>query len=98
MSGGSFNYASSVCDLKSLIEHLDDLKELSEELDTLAQESRAAVDTGVLLILAEYLDNLIQTKANTLGHVWHELEWWRSGDRGEDDFRKAIVAYEANHK
>jgi hypothetical protein len=94
MSGGSFDYLYSqeVFDLssetvQSAVESL-----ISEEYSITGTEE---VGTDLLTFLEE-LENVKQTlesRWSTFSSVLKALEWYYSGDAGEEDFRKAVLEY-----
>jgi hypothetical protein len=84
MSGGSYNY---LCFQDAL--DLADLENMARRLAELAPGSAAARDTAKL---AELLRRDVTT--DPLREAWRCVEWFDSGDYGEDQARAAIEAYE----
>lgn len=90
MSGGSYNYLCFHTD--NLTEHLGDLEEMSKRLDGLPWASEAAADTRRIAALLEQA----YQQAQGLTQVWRAVEWWDSGDSGEDQVREEAERYRAS--
>jgi hypothetical protein len=87
MSGGSFDY---LC-FKDIEFPHGTLEDMARELDALGP-SKAASDTRALIAsLAE-----CQALVERLRDVWQDVEWWRSGDSGQDRALEGVSRYEAN--
>jgi len=88
MSGGSYDY---LCHQFDMID-LDNLEDMATRLAELAPNSAAARDT------AELLDRLRgDVTSASLRQVWHDVEWFDSGDYGADQAQAAIEHYEHHH-
>jgi len=88
VSGGSYNYLCYHSD--SLSEHRADLASMADRLEGLPWKPDAAVATRRCLALIEEAQRL----AESLSHAWHAIEWWDSGDWGEDAAREDVEAYQ----
>jgi hypothetical protein len=87
MSGGSYDY---LC-FSEFAEAPEPLRRMAERLAGLPYAAKAAADTaGIVDMLGE-----AARRAERLNDVWHAIEWWDSGDYGEDEARKVLAAYEA---
>lgn len=92
MSGGSHNYICH-CEAQELIGREEDLREMSDDLAALGYCKDAAAETEEILILVRQFENRINTRLERLSPVWRALEWWHSGDIGEDSFKEAIEKF-----
>jgi hypothetical protein len=83
VSGGSYNYLYlNAPDLGGYRSHLE---VMAERLEGLPYATEAAVATRLIL-------TALDDKA--LADVWHAVEWWDSGDIGEDQVREALAEYQ----
>jgi hypothetical protein len=87
MSGGSYDYLCFKAD--DLSGRRGTVEEMAQRLEGLPYASPAAADTRRVLALLDEARAL----AERLSDVWHAVEWWDSGDYGEDDAREAIAKY-----
>lgn len=94
MSGGSFGYI-----------HSRDLGETPEMLiemrDALPEGSRARAQTDAVIKAYEHLRELAGPTFGPDGDlrsVWKAMEWWQSGDWGEDRFKAALEKYEQSQE
>jgi hypothetical protein len=81
MSGGSFNYLQSY----NCLENLEHLRGMQQELADLAYDhpqAQPAADATWSIIAA--IDKALE-RARELDEVWHAVEWWKSGDWGQED-------------
>lgn len=85
ISGGSYNYL--YCQDVGLIP--DALARMAERLAGLPYAGTAAADTAEIVKSLERITEL----ADRLSSVWHAIEWWDSGDRGEDQTRLVVEHY-----
>lgn len=87
MSGGSYDYLYLQSDDLSRNRRM--IEEMARRLEGLPYASEAATDTRrILTLLAD-----AQALAERLADVWRAVEWWDSGDYGEDDAQDAIAKY-----
>ena len=88
MSGGSFNY---LCH-----KELDDFFQNTEELQSMADSlsEAGAQDASVLTNSIVYQVNktraIVEPMMSDLYEVWHAMEWWRSGDYGDETFKEKL--------
>jgi len=92
MSGGSFDYASRADDIASVIRHQTKLDELANEL-MVQGAFQAAIDTLMVIQLAKKWNEFVENECAKLGDIWHALEWWKSRDYNEQQFRDAVDRY-----
>lgn len=83
MSGGSFNYLYTT----DMLAHEHDLRDMRDALAD-AGAKDAADATDAILKAAEVPD--------PLRDLWHAMEWWRSADYAENQFREALDEYRAH--
>lgn len=81
MSGGTFGYLSSSMEVPY------NLYQMRDELIRIAPDSSAAIDTASLIALME-------RRISELEDVWHDVEWYRSGDYTFDRALRTIRDYE----
>lgn len=94
MSGGSYDYlADHVSDPTELIGRVRHIERMAERLKGLPYARDAAMETERILAAIERLHVQVQVRAEALGGIWHAVEWWDSGDAGEDDVRAALAKY-----
>lgn len=96
MSGGSYEYASDTRSIQDLSQHICELKRMVFDLKTYHAEDVSA-DTEELIRYFEQLEDEFIERIKPLQKVWHALEWFKSGDWGEDGLQEAIEEYR-NHK
>ncbi len=92
MSGGSYNY---LCwkEARDLFESTTELEQMSERLATLGWASDAAAETDELILIIRAATNRVDARIKRLSPVWHAVEWWDSGDSGEDHLREELSKY-----
>lgn len=93
MSGGSFNYLCDTWDLDHLLGKQGSLEAMSQALATVGYAQDAARETEELLVLLRQWQNQAEVRLKRLTPVWKAMEWWKSNDWGEDDFREALAEY-----
>lgn len=87
MSGGSFDYLCFNTDDLSGRRRM--VEEMARRLEKLPYASEAAADTRRIIAL---LDET-QALGEQLADVWQAVEWWASGDSGEEQAQEALTAY-----
>lgn len=87
MSGGSYDYLCFKAD--DLSGRRGTVEEMAQRLEGLPYATAAAVDTRRVLTLLDDARNL----AERLSDTWHAIEWWDSGDYGEEQAQEALAAY-----
>ena len=92
MSGGSFNY---LCfkDPHEMFERMDDIEQMADALAELGYADDAASETREFLLNLRVIKNRLSVAVNRLNGVWHDMEWWKSYDIGEDTFKKTLEEY-----
>jgi hypothetical protein len=93
MSGGSFDY---LCDRTSAELVVEDQLTMLQRMEAAlidADAADAAMETAAVFMVAEYALRQIEARRARLDRVWHAIEWWKSGDWSEDQFRAALAAY-----
>jgi len=82
MSGGSYDYL--YFHAAELGGHRGQLEAMAERLEGLPYAAEAAAATRrILVALGD----------EPLASVWRAVEWWDSGDYGEDQVRAAVYNY-----
>ena len=95
MSGGSYDYLFTK-DASDLIAgyHVDEeLRKMADRLAALGYAEDAARETEELICMIAQARVRIDVRAQRLRAVWKAVEWWDSGDNGEDGLQKALAAY-----
>lgn len=93
MSGGSYDYLYSACDLDDLIRKQGVLGEMAERLAGLGYAKDAAFETEELLVILRHVESRMAVRLARLGKVWRAVEWWDAGDGSEQAVREALAAY-----
>ena len=94
MSGGSYNYLCYT-DGDTIWNNIGNLSDMSARLAGLGYADDAARETEELLVMMRQARNRIETRIKRLSDVWRAVEWWDSGDSGEDHVRLALARYRA---
>lgn len=96
MSGGSFNYLCFKDGLE-LVHHTDELDRMAAFLRRWCPEAeQAAMDTTEIADWVIAQAKAIEARVAEFQDLWHEVEWWQSGDCGEDRAREALARFYAN--
>lgn len=90
MSGGSYDYASLSMDLEDLLRNKTKLIEMSESILGLGYADDVVKLMQEMFLNLHHWEILAEMYCKKLGNVWHDYEWWRSGDYGEEQFKKAL--------
>jgi hypothetical protein len=95
MSGGSYNYLTHAYDLEDILAKRIDLREMAERLEGLSElefpgATAAAASTRDLLLRLEMWETHARTHIALLKDVWHDVEWWDSGDYGPDQVKAGL--------
>ncbi len=91
MSGGSYNY---LCfHSRGLDFHRGDIGAMAERLEGLGYAFEVTADTRKVLALLDEAEVV----AKRLEDVWHDVEWWDSGDCGEERVRKTVAEYQGEY-
>lgn len=94
MSGGSYNYLF-VKDGQELLggDRDEELRQMADRLAGLGYAQDAAAETEELICMINQARIRIDVRINRLRDVWHAVEWWDSGDGGEDRLGKTLAVY-----
>lgn len=98
MSGGSFNYLCHTWDLPELVTKQGDLADMAQALAALGYAKDAARETEELLVILRQWEVQAGVRLDRLREVWKAMEWWRSCDWGEDQFKGALAEYRGETK
>lgn len=96
MSGGSYNYLYDAWDLESLQSKRSDLSDMASRLAGLGYAQDAAAETEELLVLLRQWEIRAGVRIQRLEKVWKAVEWWDSGDSGEQRVHEALAEYRAD--
>lgn len=96
MSGGSYNYLAHAQDLEDLLGKRQELEWMAERLEGLSEvefpgATAAAESTRALILKIKVWESNAITHAKFLSEVWHDVEWWDSGDYGPDQVRAGLA-------
>lgn len=92
MSGGSFDYLCHK-DVPELMGRLDAIQEMADALAFLGYAEDAAKETQELIQTLKQMNIRLEVMKDRLSGVWKAMEWWRSGDWGEDQFKESLQLY-----
>lgn len=92
MSGGSFDYLC-LKDADALPSMVHALDAMSGELAKLGYAEDAAWETEELLCIVRQYAVRAQIRIDRLHDIWRAMEWWHSGDSGEEDVGTALAQY-----
>ena len=92
MSGGSFDYLYCK-DISELMNDMHMLQAMADDLASLGYALDAAKETELFLLTLRQSTNRLEAMKERLEPVWKALEWWRSSDTNENDFKEALENY-----
>lgn len=92
MSGGSFDYLF-VKDASDILAVEDDVQDMADALSRLEYAQDAATETKEILQALRDFRESMEFRLNRIASVWKGVEWWYSGDSGEDGVREALKEY-----
>lgn len=92
MSGGSYDYLH-VRDSDEILNYERKLSEMIDRLAGLGYAEDAAKESAELLLIMRQYSVRASVIMQRLSEVWHAVEWWDSGDSGEDDVKEALKRY-----
>lgn len=92
MSGGSYDYLC-FADGDTLRGKEEDLKRMADRLSALGYADDAAAETMDLLLTLRQQRVYVQSVIDRLSGVWRSVEWWDSGDSGEDGLEFHLRRY-----
>lgn len=92
MSGGSYEY---VCfaGADELLQKTGEIQRMADRLAGLGYATDAARETQELLLTIRQYENRINAMQGRLSGVWRAVEWWDSGDTGEERLHDALAEY-----
>lgn len=97
MSGGSYDYASLTNEYE-VHNHVAGLEQIRDRLAQLGYAQDAATETEDLLVTLRQFEVRAGVRIKRLAPVWQAIEWWDSGDSGEDRLRRALDEYRGESK
>lgn len=92
MSGGAFDYLYCK-EAEQLFGSPSQLQEMADRLAGLPYAADAAKDAYDLLAIVTSQLVRVEAAQRRLADVFYAVEWWDSGDSGEDAVRKALAKY-----
>lgn len=92
MSGGSYDY---LCfkGADELVCHQGVIDEMASRLSGLGYAQDAARETFELLQIIRAYETRVSVIRDRLEPIWRSIEWWDSGDSGEDRFKEDLEEY-----
>jgi hypothetical protein len=97
MSGGSYDYLCCK-NIGDLLYEEEKIQNMADRLAKLGYASDAVKETLKILLTLRQFKNQIDTMKDRLSVVWKAVEWWDSGDSGEDEVKKALEEYRKGFK
>lgn len=91
MSGGSYDYLCFADE--AIFGREASLQEMADRLAKLGYAEDAAKETMEVLLEIRQAKVRIGARQDRLRQIWQAVEWWDSGDWGEDGVKKALEAY-----
>lgn len=92
MSGGSYDYLYCK-EAEQLFDSPAQLHFMAERLGGLGWADDAAKDAFDLLAIVTTQLVRVEAAQRRLADVFYAVEWWDSGDSGEDQVRRALAKY-----
>lgn len=92
MSGGSYNYLCFV-DIDDIFNREFDLSTMRDRLAGLGYAQDAAAETEDLILILRQVRVRLQARIDRLEGVWRAVEWWDSGDSGEEALMQELNRY-----
>lgn len=93
MGGGSYNYLYSKEPDELLRGGWEDLEHMARRLARLGYAADAAGETEELLLILRQVQVRLEARQRRLADIWRAVEWWDSGDSGEDGVKAALAQY-----
>lgn len=91
MSGGSINYLC-YAEWPEIIGRTEDMETVESILQDMGYKD-VAMDVRRLIEYCLSAENRVGVLFEQLKDVFHAAEWWKSGDYGDECFRKAVEKY-----
>lgn len=95
MSGGSFNYIYRR-DIEDMTHVPNELRDMADELERLGYAEDVTKATRDFIATIERTKLDLEARQRTLADVWQTMEWWRSGDCNENEFKKTLAKYRSS--
>jgi hypothetical protein len=92
VSGGSFEYLCYCDDLSDLMGKRHYLGQMVDALAIHGAEDAAAETENLRALLAQ-TNVRVEVALKRLAPVWKAMEWWQSGDYGENQFHESVAEY-----
>ena len=92
MSGGSYNYLFCKSG-DDLVDIPGDLEAMAERLEKLGWAEDAARETEELILILRQAQVRTSLRIHRFMDIWHAVEWWDSGDSGEERVKDALAIY-----
>lgn len=92
MSGGSYNYLC-LKDADQIREREEELQWMADRLSELGYAQDAAQETMEVLLTIRAFETRMQARIDRLRGIWRAVEWWDSGDSGEDSLEHELKVY-----
>jgi hypothetical protein len=92
MSGGSYDYLC-FAEIDKLFEMEVEIQRMGDDLAGLGYAADAAQETHGLLLEIRASRARIEARRKRLFNIWKAMEWWHSGDSGEDWVKDSLKAY-----
>lgn len=93
MSGGSFNYLYCKDAADLMQGHHEDFEYMLDALAATGYANDVAQETAWLMNELRAASIRIEAKIKRLEGPWHAMEWWKSCDWSENDFKRAVAEY-----
>lgn len=97
MSGGAYDYFYERDTAEDILEHRSDLEQMVATCKAHDKKEAFRLLNDLYLDL-EYMATVIEQKHEKLNKIMHDLEWWQSGDTGEEDFDKTVDEFMSRKK
>ncbi len=95
MSGGSYDYLclQGADELVGSSHHQANIDAMAARLSGLGYAQDAARETEELLLILRQVETRLDVRIGRLNGIWRAVEWWDSGDSGEDGVKEALKQY-----
>ena len=93
MNEGSFDYLYVADILDEVEKRSEAIERMAETIAKLGYAPDAAQETFELLLEIRATEARMKAYQSRLESLWQAVEWWRSGDWGEERVREALAKY-----
>jgi hypothetical protein len=93
VSGGSYEYICFADEIDRLLNKRDQVERMADRLAALGYAKDAAKETWDFLLWLRMVEAQFEARHERLSEVWRAVEWWDSGDSGEDGLQAALEEY-----